>query len=147
MTHTTKIEYSHPEVLVDTRWVEEHLNDPNIRIVEVDYDSLTNYHLGHILGAQNIPWAQVLIEDGTFKSAKELSDIYRSRDILPSNEGITYCRIGERSSHSWFVLKYLLGYPDVKNYDGSWTEWGNLIGNPIEKEIILEAKTPTSQTR
>ena len=101
---------------------------------------------GHIPGAQNIPWAYVLNEDGTFKSANELSDIYRSRDILPSNEVITYCRIRERSSHSWFVLKYLLGYPDVKNYDGSWTEWKNLIGNPIEKEIILEAKTPISQT-
>ena len=102
---------------------------------------------GHIPGAQNIPWAQVLNDDGTFKSAKELSDIYLSKEILPSNEVITYCRIGERSSHSWFVLKYLLGYPDVKNYDGSWTEWGNLIGNPIEKEIMLEAKTPISPTR
>lgn len=147
MAQTTKIEYSNPEVLVDTQWVEEHLDDPTLRIVEVDYDSQANYHLGHIPGAQNIPWAQVLNDDGTFKSAKELSDIYLSKEILPSNEVITYCRIGERSSHSWFVLKYLLGYPDVKNYDGSWTEWGNLIGIPIEKEIILEAKTPTSPTR
>jgi len=102
---------------------------------------------GHIPGAQNIPWPQVLNNDGTFKSAEKLFDIYRTKTILPSSEVITYCRIGERSSHSWFVLKYLLGYPDVKNYDGSWTEWGNLIENPIEKEIILEEKTPISQTR
>ena len=72
-------------------------------------------------------------EDGTFKSVDELTKLYEAHGILPENEVITYCRIGERSSHSWFVLKYLLGYPDVKNYDGSWTEWGNLIGNPIEK--------------
>jgi thiosulfate/3-mercaptopyruvate sulfurtransferase len=72
-------------------------------------------------------------EDGTFKSFEDLAKLYESNGILPKNEVITYCRIGERSSHSWFVLKYLLGYPDVKNYDGSWTEWGNLIGNPIEK--------------
>ena len=88
---------------------------------------------GHIPGASNIPWAQVLNDDGTFKTAEELSKLYESKGILPENEVITYCRIGERSSHTWFVLKYLLGYPDVKNYDGSWTEWGNLIGNPIEK--------------
>jgi thiosulfate/3-mercaptopyruvate sulfurtransferase len=88
---------------------------------------------GHIPGAQNIPWAQTLNEDGTFKTAEELLKLYKSHGIFPDNEVITYCRIGERSSHSWFVLKYLLGYPDVKNYDGSWTEWGNIIGNPIEK--------------
>ena len=89
---------------------------------------------GHIPGASNIPWAQVLNDDGTFKTAEELSILYKSKGISPENEVITYCRIGERSSHTWFVLKYLLGYPDVKNYDGSWTEWGNLIGNPIEKD-------------
>jgi thiosulfate/3-mercaptopyruvate sulfurtransferase len=88
---------------------------------------------GHIPGAQNIAWAQTLNEDGTFKTAEELSKLYQDHDISPDNEVITYCRIGERSSHSWFVLKYLLGYSDVKNYDGSWTEWGNTIGNPIEK--------------
>jgi len=298
MAQATKIEYAHPEVLVDTPWVEEHLHDLDIRIIEVDYDSKANYYLGHIPGAslldwkkdindtitrnilsaekyveilrdlglkddkttlilygdfnnwfaafafwafkyyeypnvklinggrkkwleedrpiskdkvsfqrgsfnreelsksdekirvylsdikdalvtrrkfqirlvdvrspaeyegqitsppeyptehaqraghipgaQNIPWAQVLNEDGTFKSALELSKLYQSKDILPDNEIITYCRIGERSSHSWFVLKYLLGYPDVKNYDGSWTEWGNIIGNPIEKNTEKE---------
>lgn len=294
MAQTTKIEYSHPEVLVDTQWVEEHLNDKDIRVVEVDYDSQANYYLGHIPGsalldwrkdindpltrnilsvekyidvlrklgidndsttlilygdfnnwfaafafwvfkyynypniklinggrkkwleedrpitkdivnisegnykksdtfepnekirvylsnikdalisrrkfqirlvdvrsppeyngeiasppeyptehaqraghipgAHNIPWAKVLNKDGTFKSATELSQLYQSENVLPENEVITYCRIGERSSHSWFVLTYLLGYPDVKNYDGSWTEWGNIIGNPIEKQ-------------
>jgi thiosulfate/3-mercaptopyruvate sulfurtransferase len=88
---------------------------------------------GHIPGAKNVPWAQTLNDDGTFKTVEELRKLYESHGILPQNEVITYCRIGERSSHSWFVLKYLLGYPDVKNYDGSWTEWGNLIGNSIEK--------------
>ncbi|HEY6534465.1 MAG TPA: sulfurtransferase [Candidatus Nitrosocosmicus sp.] len=88
---------------------------------------------GHIPGAENIPWSNTLNEDGTFKSLQDLSLLYQNKNIKPENEIITYCRIGERSSHSWFVLKYLLGYPDVKNYDGSWTEWGNLIGNAIEK--------------
>jgi thiosulfate/3-mercaptopyruvate sulfurtransferase len=293
MAQITKSHYAHPEVLVDTQWIEEHLNDPKIRIAEVDYDSQTNYEIGHIPnsvlidwkkdinhdvtrdildvnkyqellqrigiknnettvilygdfnnwfaafafwvfkyygygdvrllnggrkkwleedrpvtkdvpnfpkgeikidgahkpdgnirifladiknalvsrrkfqiklvdvrspaeyagqisappeyptehaqraghipGANNIPWAHALKEDGTFKSFEDLTKLYESNGISPKNEVITYCRIGERSSHSWFVLKYLLGYPDVKNYDGSWTEWGNLIGNPIEK--------------
>ena len=88
---------------------------------------------GHIPDAKNIPWAQTLNEDGTFRTAEELRKLYEAQDILHDNEVITYCRIGEQSSHSWFVLKYLLGYPDVKNYDGSWTEWGNTIANPIEK--------------
>lgn len=88
---------------------------------------------GHIPGAKNIPWIQALNEDGTFKSAEELEKLYADNGISPDKHIICYCRIGERSSHSWFVLKYLLGYPSVKNYDGSWTEWGNMIGNPIEK--------------
>ena len=82
---------------------------------------------------QQSTWAQTLNVDGTFKTAEELRKLYESHGISPDHEIITYCRIGERSSHSWFILKYLLGYPDVKNYDGSWTEWGNIIGNPIEK--------------
>jgi thiosulfate/3-mercaptopyruvate sulfurtransferase len=278
------VNYSHPEVLVDTKWVEDHLNDPNVRIAEVDYDPTANYVLGHIPGsvlldwkvdindpvarnilskqscqellqrigvnndttlvlygdfnnwfaafafwsltyygvknmklmnggrkkwleedkpltkdiptyppgnfkssdpdnnirvflkyvsdtlgskvlvdvrspkeftgeilappeyptehaqrgghipgAANIPWAEAVNEDGTFKSADELTKIYQAKGITPDKEVISYCRIGERSSHTWFVLKYLLGYPDVKNYDGSWTEWGNMINNPIEK--------------
>jgi thiosulfate/3-mercaptopyruvate sulfurtransferase len=89
---------------------------------------------GHILGAANIPWSQAVNDsDGTFKSVEELKKLYEAKGITPDKETITYCRIGERSSHTWFVLKYLLGYPNVKNYDGSWTEWGNLIANPIEK--------------
>jgi thiosulfate/3-mercaptopyruvate sulfurtransferase len=89
---------------------------------------------GHIPGAENIPWAQAINDkDGTFKSAEELRKLYESKGITPDKEIIAYCRIGERSSHTWFVLKYLLGYPNVKNYDGSWTEWGNMIANPIEK--------------
>ena len=89
---------------------------------------------GHIPGATNIPWSQAVNDnDGTFKSVGELKTLYESKGITPDKEIIAYCRIGERSSHTWFVLKYLLGYPDVKNYDGSWTEWGNLIANPIEK--------------
>ncbi|PKO15823.1 MAG: sulfurtransferase [Chloroflexi bacterium HGW-Chloroflexi-10] len=88
---------------------------------------------GHIPGAVNIPWAQTVREDGTFKSADELHDLYRAQGIYPEKDIIAYCRIGERSSHSWFVLQFLLGYPSVKNYDGSWTEWGNLVGAPVEK--------------
>jgi len=88
---------------------------------------------GHIPGAKNIPWAQAVKDDGTFKSREELEELYRSKGVSPDHPVITYCRIGERSSHTWFVLKYLLGYPDVRNYDGSWTEWGNLVRTPIEK--------------
>lgn len=89
---------------------------------------------GHIPGAVNIPWAQAVNDsDGTFKNTEELKQLYGSKGITPDKEIIAYCRIGERSSHTWFVLKYLLGYPNVKNYDGSWTEWGNMIANPIEK--------------
>jgi thiosulfate/3-mercaptopyruvate sulfurtransferase len=88
---------------------------------------------GHIPGAANIPWAQAVKEDGTFKPASELRELYQSKGVTPDKAVIAYCRIGERSSHTWFVLQYLLGYPNVRNYDGSWTEWGSLIGAPIEK--------------
>lgn len=88
---------------------------------------------GHIPGATNIPWSSAVKEDGTFKSAEDISAIYQSKGVTPDKEVITYCRIGERSSFTWFVLKYLLGYPNVKNYDGSWTEWGNMVRNPIAK--------------
>jgi len=292
MAQTTKTKYVHPEVLVDTQWVEEHLEDKNVRVVEVDYDPKSNYYLGHIPnsilidwrkdvndpitrdilslnnfqellqhnginnnttvilygdfnnwfaafafwvfkyyryndvrlldggrkkwleedrpinrkavnyprgnyeldegikpndeiraflgqvknalvsrryfqlslvdvrsgaeyrgeitappeyptegaqrgghipGAKNVPWTQVINDDGTFKTIEEIRKLYDEQGITQDKDIITYCRIGERSSHTWFVLKYLLGYPNVKNYDGSWTEWGNLIGNPIEK--------------
>lgn len=88
---------------------------------------------GHIPGAQSIPWGQTVNPDGTFKSAEELKALYEAKGVTADKEVIAYCRIAERSSHSWFVLKYLLGYPNVKNYDGSWTEWGNSVGVPIEK--------------
>lgn len=88
---------------------------------------------GHIPGASNIPWSKAVNEDGTFKSKEELEKIYENEGITPDKEIIAYCRIGERSAHSWFVLNELLEYPNVRNYDGSWTEWGNLIDAPIEK--------------
>jgi thiosulfate/3-mercaptopyruvate sulfurtransferase len=90
---------------------------------------------GHIPGARNIPWSQAINEsNGVFKTADELNELYQvTNNLKPDAETIAYCRIGERSSHTWFVLKYLLGFKNVRNYDGSWTEWGNLVGAPIEK--------------
>ncbi len=88
---------------------------------------------GHIPGARNIPWGVAVNEDGTFKSAEELRQIYAAEGVEGSKPAIAYCRIGERSSHTWFVLKYLLGFDQVTNYDGSWTEWGNLVGAPVER--------------
>jgi len=88
---------------------------------------------GHIPGAANIPWGQAVREDGTFTSANELKELYSAKGVTSDKAVIAYCRIGERSSHTWFVLTYLLGYPNVRNYDGSWTEWGSLIAAPIEK--------------
>ena len=91
----------------------------------------TAQRAGHIPGASNIPWAQTVNEDGTFKSADELQALYAAKGITPDKDVVAYCRIGERSSHSWFVLSQLLGFPKVRNYDGSWTEWGSIIGAPI----------------
>lgn len=88
---------------------------------------------GHIPGASNIPWAKACNEDGTFKSRDELDALYRAAGITGTKPVIAYCRIGERSSHSWFVLTYLMGLNNVTNYDGSWTEWGNLVGAPVER--------------
>jgi thiosulfate/3-mercaptopyruvate sulfurtransferase len=88
---------------------------------------------GHIPGAASIPWAQAVKEDSTFKSADDLRALYAGKGVDLGKETVAYCRIGERSSHTWFVLTYLLGLPKVRNYDGSWTEWGNLVGAPIER--------------
>ena len=95
--------------------------------------SETAQRAGHIPGAVSVPWAQTVAEDGTFKSADELRALYAANGVNEGDDIITYCRIGERASHSWFVLHELLGYPRVRNYDGSWTEWGSMINVPIEK--------------
>jgi thiosulfate/3-mercaptopyruvate sulfurtransferase len=99
----------------------------------------TAQRCGHIPGAQNIPWGQAANEDGTFKSPDELRQLYGGKGITPDKEVVAYCRIGERSSHTWFVLKELLGYQNVKNYDGSWTEWGSVIGAPIDNPAAAKA--------
>jgi thiosulfate/3-mercaptopyruvate sulfurtransferase len=99
-----------------------------------DYPQEGSLRAGHIPGAKSVPWSRAVNEDGTFKSADELKAIFEGEaGLSPSDEVVAYCRIGERSSLSWFVLTYLLGYPKVRNYDGSWTEWGNLVGVPIAK--------------
>jgi len=117
--------------LVDVRSPEEYSGQ---RLHMPDYPNEGALRGGHIPGAVNVPWSRAVNPDGTFKPADELRRIYEEEQQLsPDNEIITYCRIGERSSHTWFVLKYLLGYPRVRNYDGSWTEWGNLVNVPIER--------------
>ncbi|HRA01201.1 MAG TPA: sulfurtransferase [Thermoflexales bacterium] len=116
--------------LVDVRSPQEYTGE---RLHMPDYPNEGALRGGHIPGAQSIPWAQAIREDGTFKSADELTALYGGKGITPDKDVIAYCRIGERSSHTWFVLSHLLGFKNVKNYDGSWTEWGNGVGLPIEK--------------
>lgn len=118
--------------LVDVRSPEEY---SGARMHMPDYPNEGALRGGHIPGAKSIPWARAINPgDGTFKTAGELRDIYLQEQALkPAEPTIAYCRIGERSSHTWFVLKYLLGFASVRNYDGSWTEWGNLVGAPIER--------------
>jgi len=99
----------------------------------------TAQRAGHIPGAVSVPWVQAVREDGTFKSLDELRTLYGSKGVTPERDVVAYCRIGERSSHTWYVLRHLLGYPRVRNYDGSWTEWGSSIGLPIENPT---AKVP-----
>ncbi|MGN6349025.1 MAG: sulfurtransferase [Candidatus Nitrosocosmicus sp.] len=129
------------------RYIQEAIGSPNKIIIDVrsndeykgislapsEYSSEYGQIGGHIPSAINVPWNLMVNEDGTFKSAEELKNLYHILNITPEKEIITYCGIGERASYTWFVLKYLLGYPNVKSYDGSWLEWGNTIGNPIEK--------------
>ncbi len=116
--------------LVTAEWVQENLQNPNLRIFEVSVDTGV-YERGHIPGAVNFPWGGAVNEDGRFKSPDELKAAFAALGIDGSKPIITYCRIGERSSHTWFVLSRILGY-EVRNYDGSWTEYGNAVGVPIE---------------
>jgi thiosulfate/3-mercaptopyruvate sulfurtransferase len=116
--------------LIDVRSPQEYTGE---LLHMVNYPQEGAQRGGHIPTAKSIPWATAANADGTFKSADELRQIYGGKDINPNNDVVTYCRIGERSAHTWFVLTRLLGYPNVRNYDGSWTEWGNLVRAPIEK--------------
>ncbi len=120
-----------PEVaLVDVRSPDEYAGR---LLAPLTYPQEGAQRPGHIPGAVNIPWSQNVRDDGTFRSADELRRLYESAGVRPDQEVIAYCRIGERSSLTWFTLRYLLGYPRVRNYDGSWTEWGSLVGVPIER--------------
>ncbi len=116
--------------LVDVRSPQEYTGE---KLHMPEYPQEGALRGGHIPGAANIPWAKAVNEDGTFKDRAALEELYASEGVTPDKDVIAYCRIAERSSHSWFVLKYLLGYPSVRNYDGSWTEWGNMVGVPIKQ--------------
>src|SRR5207245_2626137 len=129
--------------LVDVRSVDEFTG----KILAPPGLSETAQRAGHIPGAANIPWSQAAREDGTFKSYDELKQLYGGKGIDGRDEVIAYCRIGERSSHTWFVLKYLLGFENVRNYDGSWTEWGNLIGAPIANPTVETASAAGAQEK
>lgn len=148
-TDYTVDERDDSEIRAFRNYVLEFIESPSAQLVDVrspaeykgeklhmeDYPQEGALRGGHIPGASNIPWSRAVGEAGTFKPAEELRGIYIDEQGLdPDQEVVAYCRIGERSSHSWFVLKYLLGFENVRNYDGSWTEWGNLVQVPIEKD-------------
>jgi thiosulfate/3-mercaptopyruvate sulfurtransferase len=116
--------------LVDVRSPQEYAGE---LLAPPGYEQEGASRAGHIPGAQSVPWATAVRDDGTFKAADELREIYGGKGVTADKEVLAYCRIGERSAHTWFVLRELLGYGDVKNYDGSWTEWGNLVDVPIER--------------
>jgi thiosulfate/3-mercaptopyruvate sulfurtransferase len=118
------------KALVDVRSPQEFSGE---LISPPGYEQEGAQRAGHIPTAQSIPWAQAVRDDGTFKSPEELRELYAAKGVTPDKQVTAYCRIGERSAHTWFVLRELLGYEQVKNYDGSWTEWGNLVDVPIEK--------------
>jgi len=118
------------KALVDVRSPQEYAGD---LVAQPGYEQEGAQRAGHIPTAASIPWATAVRDDGTFKSADELRELYEGKGVTPEKEVTAYCRIGERSAHTWFVLRELLGYETVKNYDGSWTEWGNLVDVPIEK--------------
>jgi thiosulfate/3-mercaptopyruvate sulfurtransferase len=118
------------DALVDVRSPQEYAGE---LVAPPGYEQEGAQRAGHIPTAKSIPWAQAVRDDGTFKSADELRELYAAKGVTPERAVTAYCRIGERSAHTWFVLRELLGYQDVKNYDGSWTEWGNLVDVPIEK--------------
>jgi thiosulfate/3-mercaptopyruvate sulfurtransferase len=118
------------DALVDVRSPQEYAGD---LVAPPGYEQEGAQRAGHIPTAASIPWAAAVRDDGTFKPADELRELYTGKGVTPDRPVTAYCRIGERSAHTWFVLRELLGYEDVKNYDGSWTEWGNLVDVPIEK--------------
>ena len=125
--------YGHDNVkLVDVRSPQEYSGE---LIAMAGYEQEGAQRAGHIPGAASVPWAQAVNEDGTFKSVDELGELYGQKGVVNGEPIIAYCRIGERSAHTWFVLHELLGKDEVKNYDGSWTEWGNLVDVPIEKDV------------
>jgi thiosulfate/3-mercaptopyruvate sulfurtransferase len=116
--------------LIDVRSPQEYTGE---LLHAVGYPQEGAMRAGHVRGAKSIPWGKAANDDGTFRTVEELRELYGNAGITPDKEVIAYCRIGERSSHTWFVLKYLLGYDNVRNYDGSWTEWGSLVRSPIAR--------------